>query len=71
MIKMTIYKVIKVVGESNEGFSDAVKNAINQAMKTIQNIRYAEIERFTTKIENDTIVSYRAEAKISFEVMEE
>lgn len=65
---MTIYKVIKVVGESKEGFSDAVKNAINQATKTINNIRYAEIERFTTKIENDTIVSYRAEAKISFEV---
>lgn len=71
MIKMTIYKVIKVVGESNEGFSDAVKNAINQAMKTIQNIRYAEVERFTTKIENDTIVSYRAEAKISFEIIDE
>jgi hypothetical protein len=63
--------VIKVVGESNEGFSDAVKNAINQAMKTIQNIRYAEVERFTTKIENDTIVSYRAEAKISFEIIDE
>lgn len=71
MIKMTIYKVIKVVGESNEGFSDAVKNAINQAMKTIQNIRYAEVERFTTKIENDAIVSYRAEAKISFEIIDE
>jgi len=65
---MTIYKVIKVVGESNQGFSDAVKNAVNQAMKTIKNIKYAEIERFTTKIEDDTIVSYRAEAKISFEV---
>jgi hypothetical protein len=65
---MTIYKVINVVGESNQGFSDAVKNAVNQAMKTIKNIKYAEIERFTTKIEDDTIVSYRAEAKISFEV---
>lgn len=65
---MTIYKVIKVVGESDKGFSDAVKNAIHQAMKTIKNIRYAEIERFTTKIENNSIVSYRAEAKISFEV---
>lgn len=65
---MTIYKVIKVVGESETGFSDAVKNAIKEAMKTIKNIKYAEIERFTTKIENDTIVSYRAEAKISFEI---
>ncbi len=65
---MTIYKVINVVGESKENFTDAVNNAIHEAMKTIDNIKYAEIERFTTKIENDSIVSYRAEAKISFEV---
>lgn len=65
---MTVYKVINIVGESKKDFSDAVQNAINEAMKTINNIRYAEIERFTTKIEHNDIVSYRAEAKISFEV---
>lgn len=65
---MTVYKVINVVGESKKDFSDAVNNAIKEAMKTINNVRYAEIERFTTKIENGEIVYYRAEAKISFEV---
>jgi hypothetical protein len=67
---MTVYKVINVVGESKEGFSKAVESAIDQAKITIKNIRYAEIERFTTKIEENTIVSYRAEVKISFEIDE-
>jgi hypothetical protein len=67
---MTVYKIINVVGESKNGFSDAVDNAIHQATKTINNIKYAEIERFTTKIEHNKIVSYRAEAKISFAVQE-
>lgn len=67
---MTVYKIINVVGESKNGFSDAVDNAIHQAKKTINNIRYAEIERFTTKIENNEIVSYRAETKISFAIKE-
>ena len=68
MKEMTVYKIINVVGESDSSFSDAVKNAIDQAKITIKNIRYAEIERFTTKIEQDAIVSYRAEVKISFEI---
>ena len=68
---MTVYKIIKVVGESKNGFSDAVDNAIHQATMTINNIKYAEIERFTTKIENNKIVSYRAEAKISFAIQED
>ncbi len=67
---MTTYKVINIVGESTTNFTDAVKHAVEEAMKTIDNIRYAEIERFTTKIEQNTIVSYRAEVKISFEVKE-
>jgi flavin-binding protein dodecin len=65
---MTVYKIINIVGESNSGFSDAVKNAIDKATKTVNKIKYAEIERFTAKIENDAISSYRAEVKLSFEV---
>ncbi len=65
---MTTYKIINVVGESNKSFSDAVKNAVDEATKTVNKIKYAEIERFTTKIKDDRISSFRAEVKISFEV---
>ncbi len=65
---MTVYKIINVVGESNESFSDAVKNAVDKAAETVKKIKYAEIERFTVKINNDAVTSYRAEVKLSFEV---
>ncbi len=65
---MTIYKVINVVGSSGESFTDAVDSAVNKAAETIDKIKYAEIERFTAKIENNKVDNYRAEVKISFEV---
>lgn len=65
---MTVYKVINIVGESNNSFSDSVKKAVDEASKTVKNIKYAEIERFTAKIENNKITNYRSEVKLSFEV---
>jgi flavin-binding protein dodecin len=40
---MTIYKIIDIVGTSNKSFSEAAKNAINEAVKTVKNIRRAEV----------------------------
>ncbi len=68
---MTVYKIINLVGESNNSLSDAVKNAVDEAKKTVKNIKYAEIKRFTAKIDDDKITSYRAEVKLSFEVENE
>ncbi len=68
---MTTYKIINVVGSSGNSFSDAVSNAVGKATETVNKIKYAEVERFTAKIENDNVISYRAEVKISFEVENE
>ncbi len=65
---MTVYKIINVVAESNNSFSDAVQNAVDKASKTVEKIKYAEIERFTAKLDENKVVSYRVEVKISFEV---
>ena len=65
---MTVYKIINIVGESNESFSDAVQKAVDKASETVKKIKYAEIERFTAKIDDDNVLSYRAEVKLSFEV---
>jgi flavin-binding protein dodecin len=65
---MVVYKIIDIVGTSKKSFSEAVKIAVNEATKTVRNIRRAEIIKFDVKIEKDKVVFYRAEVKISFEL---
>jgi len=65
---MVVYKIVDIVGTSNKSFSDAAKNAVVEAAKTVRNIRRAEVTKFDVKIENDKVMLYRAEMKISFEI---
>jgi hypothetical protein len=65
---MAIYKIIDIVGTSEKSFSDAAKNAIIDAAKTVRKIRRAEVSKFDVKVEDDKPVLYRAELKLSFEV---
>lgn len=65
---MGVYKIIDIVGTSQKGFSDAAKNAVIEAGKTVKKIRRAEVTKFDVKVENDKPVLFRAEMKISFEI---
>ena len=65
---MSIYKIIDIVGTSEKGFSEAVKNAVEEAAKTVKKIKRAEVRKFDTKIENDKVILYRAEVNIAFEI---
>ena len=65
---MGVYKIIDIVGTSPKSFSDAAKNAVIEAAKTVKKIRRAEVTKLDIKIENDKPALYRAEMKISFEI---
>ncbi|HID24870.1 MAG TPA: dodecin domain-containing protein [Thermoplasmata archaeon] len=65
---MGVYKIIDIVGVSEKSFTDAAKNAVAEAAKTVRKIKRAEVTKFDVKVENDEPVLYRAEMKISFEV---
>ncbi len=62
----SVYKIIELVGSSTTSWEDAVKNAVEQAAKSLRDIRICEVEKFDTKIEGDKIVAYRARVKLSF-----
>lgn len=49
-------------------FSDAAKNAVEEAAKTVRGIKRAEVVKLDVKVENDRVVKYRAEMKIAFEI---
>ena len=68
---MTIVKVIELVGTSSEGLQEAVESAVEEAAKTLRNLRGVDVIGWTAKIEGEKIVEYRANVKISFLVEED
>ncbi len=63
-----IVKVIEVIGASDKGFTEATENAVAEAAKTVSNIKSIYIKHMNANVENNKIVSYAVNAKISFEV---
>jgi len=55
-------------GRSEKSFSEAAKNAVIEASKTVKKIRRAEVTKFDVKVEDDKVTLYRAEMNISFEI---
>jgi flavin-binding protein dodecin len=68
---MSVVKVIEVLSESNKGWEEAAQEAINQAAKTVRNIQSVYIKEMQAMVENNKIVSYRINAKISFLIGEQ
>ena len=65
---MAILKVIEVLAESDKSWDEAAKEAIREASETLENIRSIYIQDFQATVDNNKIVKYRINAKISFEI---
>lgn len=65
-----VVKVIEVLAQSEKGWEDAAKNALEEASKSIRHIRSIYIKNFEAAVENGKITEYRINAKISFALEE-
>ncbi len=63
------YKIIELVGTSDESWEEAAKTAIETAGKTLKELRIAEVTKLDVTVENGTIKNYRARLNVSFKVM--
>jgi flavin-binding protein dodecin len=62
----SVYKVIELVGSSPTSWEDAAKAAVDEAGKTLKNLRIAEINKLDMRIEDGKIAAYRARVTVSF-----
>jgi flavin-binding protein dodecin len=60
----------EMVGSSSRSWSDAARQAVATASKTVRNIRNVEVVKSTAEVRDGGIVEYRVELKISFEYEE-
>jgi len=62
----SIAKVIEVIAESDKSWDDAVKNALAEAARTVDDIKEIWISSMKAIVENNKVVRYRLTAKITF-----
>jgi len=63
---MAIVKVIEVLAESDKSWEDATQQALNEASKSVRNIKSIYVKEFQAIVENNNITNYRVNAKVSF-----
>ena len=65
---MATLKVIEVLAQSDKSWEDAAQTAVRDAAQTVREIKSIYIKEMEATVENDRIVQYRINAKISFVV---
>ena len=67
----SVYTVIELIGTSETSWEEAAKNAVEQAAKTLKELRVAEVSELDMKLEGGRVVCYRAKVKVSFKYVEQ
>ncbi len=62
------YKLIELVGISKAGYEEAIKNAVEEAKKTLKGLSWFEVIELRGGIKEGEI-EYQAKLKIAFEIM--
>ena len=65
---MSVVKVIEIIGTSEKGWDDAVKQAVRRTSETVENITGIEVMAMTARVTDAEITEYRATIKIAFHV---
>jgi flavin-binding protein dodecin len=62
----SVYKVIELVGTSDESWEKAAANAVEKAAKSVRDLRIAQVVEMDMQIEDGKVASYRTKVKVSF-----
>jgi flavin-binding protein dodecin len=62
----SVYKVIELVGTSNESWEKAAAAAVNRAAASLKDLRIAEVSELDLQIKDGKIEAFRAKVKVSF-----
>jgi dodecin len=64
----SIVKIIEVIAQSEQGFAEAVASAVEEASKTVHNIKSVWVDNLSCEVEGGKVKYYRVNAKLSFVV---
>ena len=68
----SVYKIIELVGTSENSWEEAAKNAVERASESLRDLRVAEVTKLDMKVDDDgNVTAYRARVNVSFKYEED
>jgi flavin-binding protein dodecin len=61
-----VYRVIEIVGTSEDSIDDAIRQAVARAEKTLRNLRWFEVVRTSGHIANGAVEHFQVTLKVGF-----
>jgi len=61
-----VYRVIEIVGTSEESIDDAIRSAVARAEKTLRHLRWFEVVRTSGHIANGVVEHFQVTLKVGF-----
>jgi len=63
-----VVKVIELMSQSPKSWEDAAQGAVQEANKTLRNIRSIYVKEFTAEVDEGQVTNYRINAKVTFDL---
>ena len=65
---MGVLKILELVGTSKESWSDAAREAVNEAAKTVRGIETVEVVHSRAVVQNNRLTEYQVQVRIGFRI---
>jgi dodecin len=62
----SVYRIVDVVGVSEESWEDAGRNAVETAASSLRDLRVAEVTKMDMRVENGKVTAFRTRVALSF-----
>jgi len=66
MARNNTYKLVEIVGTSNESFARAVAGGVSRASKSLRNLDWFEVTEMRGRIVNGKVAQYQVKMKVGF-----
>jgi dodecin len=66
-----VVKVIELMSQSPKSWEGAAQGAVEEAAKTLRNVRSLYIKEFTAEVDDGKVTNYRISAKVTFDIERE
>ena len=65
-----VYKLVEIVGTSDESFAGAVSVGIERASQTVRNIDWFEVTELRGRVSNGKVAQFQVKMKVGFRLEE-